>query len=197
MSEPSSRHEHGTIGRYRDGHCRCDSCRAAKSDYERARTARRRTELAAAHAASGERPARCVCDTCARDRARQKPVGHGVLDRYRAGCRCGPCSKANTAHRRGTPPAQTTTDTTVDVYPHEVFARYPARPGTVLVSPKSVVCCEREATEIEGSGHDEWCPTRSHTPRQRTAPSEDFLDFITKLSRDQQAEEDALQEATS
>lgn len=26
-------------------------------------------------------------------------------------------------------------------------------------TPTSAVCCEREAVEAEGAGHDEWCPT--------------------------------------
>lgn len=41
----------------------------------------------------------------------------------------------------------------------ERHARFPARPPTVTTTAKSVVCCEREAFEVEGAGHDEWCPT--------------------------------------
>lgn len=56
------------------------------------------------------------------------PGEHGTYPRYLAGCRCGPCEKANTA---------------------VIAARR---------QPRVVVCCERELLEDEGAGHDLGCP---------------------------------------
>lgn len=64
---------HGTVSSYR--YCRCQECRAAKSD-----------------------------DNARRNRARGIPpkqgLAHGTYGCYRKGCRCDACRQANTAHHR-------------------------------------------------------------------------------------------------
>lgn len=44
----------------------------------------------------------------------------------------------------------------------EIRRRYPPHAPTSPAAPRvTVVCCEREATEPEGAGHDLGCPRRS------------------------------------
>ncbi|BBG01581.1 MULTISPECIES: hypothetical protein [Pseudonocardia] len=139
---------------------------------------------------------------------------HGTLDRYDHGCRCSPCSKANTAgrttnhidtpgavhdrwlYREGCRCNTCKADRRAEnqeraVVKHQRRAAEHAAAGVkiprclcsfcsagrkrrapkvaVFVQPtgveatvvgKSVICCETEAFEIEGAGHDWDCPTR-------------------------------------
>ena len=100
------------------------------------------------------------------DQAAVKPP-HGTVDRYHGGCRCGRCSTANTRYRR-TPDADRAARNRVATanaatgdngWQFVRHARFPACTATVTTTAKSIVCCEREAVEDEGAGHDEWCPT--------------------------------------
>ena len=127
---------HGTVQRYRDRNCRCKPCTNANTMYRRATR----------HAVSGLRPPGCRCTTCAPTPERrlaaeeeQRRLRRNRTREYQARKAAG-----------GNP---------VDVWAFERHALHPARPAAVTTTAKSVVCCEREAFEVEGAGHDELCPT--------------------------------------
>jgi Zn ribbon nucleic-acid-binding protein len=71
--------DHGTRARYTLG-CKCDDCKRANRDYQRAYR-------------NGARQGRTTPTT-----AKERP--HGTRSRYVVGCRCDPCQEANRAYQR-------------------------------------------------------------------------------------------------
>lgn len=147
---------------------RTDRDRALTAARSRATRARKAAETAEHHATIGVQP-RCRCAFCVETRDQHAArLKHGTIDRYRNGCGCHACTDAYLQHRResmrskqAAKRAKQRAETTLpapDPWRFETFALHPARPAAVDALPKSVICCETEAFEIEGTGHDWDCP---------------------------------------
>lgn len=148
---------------------RTDHDRALTAARSRAARARKAAETAEQHATLGVQP-RCRCAYCVDTRDQHAArLRHGTVDRYRSGCGCHACTGAYLEHRRESmrskqaakrakQRAETRPVVVVNEWAFEKYALHQSRPAAVDALPKSVVCCETEAFEIEGSGHDWDCP---------------------------------------
>lgn len=96
MSAPAPTFVHGTENGYRYHGCRCDECRAGRSDRARARRLER------------------LAEQPPRPRKRRPLPAHGTPARYQRGCRCDECRRARRdqnreyrARQRGGEPTRT------------------------------------------------------------------------------------------
>lgn len=71
---------HGTLNGYNNLRCRCDDCRGAARDWNRAYSHR-----------TGRRRPRAVYLATLRNRVTE----HGTITRYAHGCRCDECKRAS------------------------------------------------------------------------------------------------------